>query len=73
MLYAQYLTYTQQTSSDKPHLSIVELQQIAALSGHNFLLRLDGILRPTVLTGFSQEDLQALLVLFGTILAAGHA
>jgi hypothetical protein len=73
MLYAQYLAYTQQTSSDKHYLSIVELQQIAAHSGHNFLLKLDGMLRLTVLNGFSQEDIQALLVLCWTILAAGYA
>jgi hypothetical protein len=73
MLYAQSLAYTQQTSSDKHCLSIAELQQVAGLAGHNFLMVLDQKLRPNFLASCPKSGLQALfLLVFGTILAVGY-
>jgi hypothetical protein len=74
MLYAQSLAYTRSPISDTGYFSARELQQIAALAGHSFLLELDRKLTPTHLASCSQEGLEALfLVIFGTTLAVGYA
>jgi hypothetical protein len=53
---------------------IMELQQIGAFAGHQFLIFLDKKLTPQSLATLSKEDLQALfLIIMGTILAIGYA
>jgi hypothetical protein len=73
MLYAESLAYIQPTTEEQHHLSIQELQQIGAITGHNFLKFLDEKLRPQSLQQCSKEDLHALfLLIVGTILAVGY-
>jgi hypothetical protein len=74
MLYAQSLAYTQTLASYPDCLSVTELQQVAALAGHSFLLGLDKRFTPDQLGKCSGGELRALfLVTFGTILAVGYA
>ncbi len=73
MLYAESLAYIQPKTEEQHHLSIQELQQIGAITGHNFLKFLDEKLRPQSLQQCSKEDLHALfLLVVGTILAVGY-
>jgi hypothetical protein len=73
MLYAESLAYIQPIAKDHHDLSLRELQQIGAVTGHSFLKFLDDKLRPQSLKHCSKEALQALfLLVVGTILAAGY-
>ncbi|RFU34233.1 hypothetical protein B7463_g2186, partial [Scytalidium lignicola] len=73
MLHAQSLAYTQSTSQGTHFFSILELQQIGGMAGHNFLKVLDRSLRCQSLASYSKEHLHALfLLIVGTILAVGY-
>lgn len=74
MLYTESLAYTQPSALIKGYLSVFELQQIAAISGHKFLSELDRYLTPASLAILSKGVMQSLfLMTFGTILAVGYA
>jgi hypothetical protein len=73
MIYAESLAYTQPTTSDKHPLSILDLGQIGATAGHEFLKCLELNLKPSSLQNMRKVDFQALfLLLTGTILAVGY-
>lgn len=78
MLYAQSLAYTQPTAPDKHQLSVLELQQIAAIAGHNCLNFLDARLNPQSLSPSSAHSSKdhyrvLFLLIIATILAVGYA
>jgi len=72
MLYSESLAYIQPTTEEQHHLSVYELQQIGAIAGHDFLKFLDGKLRPESLKRCAKDNLHALFLVVGTILAVGY-
>ncbi|KAH8732539.1 hypothetical protein GQ44DRAFT_755041 [Phaeosphaeriaceae sp. PMI808] len=71
MIYAISLAYTQ---NSRHLLSSLELHQIGATAGHNFLRVLDERLKPQSLKEYSVDHLRALfLMIFGTTLAVSYA
>jgi hypothetical protein len=63
LIYTESLAYTQLMAPNKHPLSVLGLQQIGAMAGHEFLQFLDRKLKPDTLKICTKAELQSLCLL----------